>query len=144
MNTKRNNTHKRNYTRKRNYTHKRNNTRKRNYTRKRQRGGLVCTPCLLPSFGSIVGLTAGGLGVGKLLKDSYSHKSSMTQINGDIKRSDTYELLKNKKKKQYKFQQIGKQVITNKRKKTYKTLKQATKAYNDKINKCIKNGFKKC
>tara|TARA_Y100001958_G_C21232695_1_gene558621 strand:- start:1692 stop:2339 length:648 start_codon:yes stop_codon:yes gene_type:complete len=122
---------------------------KKKKSKKIQHGGMPCIPCMAavsPMLGlGKLGLGAAAMGTGYYVSQKMS-SNSISNVNGKkkIKRKDVYEMNKNGKKKKMTFIQDGLNVTIKGKKSKSKTLKAASKKYNDAINKCIKNGFKKC
>ena len=111
---------------------------KRSIRRKRTQKGGYCPPCLIPPVVSAMGLgTAGYLA---------SRSSSEKIVNGkkSVKRKEIYKIKKNDKKLKKIFIQNGLNLKLAGKKVKARTMREATKKFNEAINKCIQSGFRKC
>ena len=112
--------------------------RKRSIRRKRTQKGGYCPACLIPPVVSAMGLgTAGYLA---------SRSSSEKIVNGkkSVKRKEIYKIKKNGKQLKKIFIQNGLNLRLAGKKVKARTMREATKKFNEAINKCIQSGFRKC
>ena len=111
-----------------------------------QRGGFCLTGACV-GVGAMKMIGAGVVGTNVYRKyKSHSSKSSYRRSGRErkINRSETFELVENKKRNKFTIEQNNKKVTVNGRVKEYKTLKEAMKRYNLIKKKCLKKGFRRC